>query len=104
MTLWHCRLWRLESDLSMTRYLLPALFSLSLAQFSPFTSLPGPTISREFSSFTTSFTNPGQLERIGKETLRSVLCSDYLQCSEAELVAATVRWGELRCCTVLCVL
>ena len=48
-------------------------------------------------------TNPGQLERIGKETLRSVLCSDYLQCSEAELVAATVRWGELRCCTVLCV-
>ena len=39
----------------MTRYLLPPLFSLSLAQFSPFPP-------REFSSFTTSFANPGQLE------------------------------------------
>lgn len=46
-------------------------------------------------------TNPGKLERIGKKTLRSVLCSNYLQCSEAELVAATVvtrqasRWYKL---------
>ena len=47
-------------DHSMTRYLLLLLLSpLSLAQFSPFTSFPGPV---QYSSYTTSFANPGQLE------------------------------------------
>lgn len=34
------------------------------------------------------------LERFSKETLRTVLASDFVQASEAEIVAAVVRWGE----------
>ena len=51
--------WR-KSDQTMTRYLLSTLLlSLSQAQFSPFNSFPGPV---QFSSFSSSFANPGQLE------------------------------------------
>ena len=35
------------------------------------------------------------LERISKETLRSVLTSDLVQASEAELLSAVIKWGEL---------
>ena len=35
------------------------------------------------------------LERISKETLRSVLTSDFVQASEAELLSAVIKWGEL---------
>ena len=35
------------------------------------------------------------LERISKETLRSVLTSDLVQASEAELLGAVIKWGEL---------
>ena len=35
------------------------------------------------------------LERISKETLRSVLTSDFVQASEAELLGAVIKWGEL---------
>ena len=45
----------------MTRHLLLLLLlPLSLAQFSPFTSFPGPV--QFSSSYTTRFANPGQLE------------------------------------------
>jgi len=35
------------------------------------------------------------LERISKETLRSLLSSDYLQASEVEILQSVIRWGEL---------
>ena len=35
------------------------------------------------------------LERISKETLRSVLTSDFVQASEAELLGAVIKWGEV---------
>ena len=35
------------------------------------------------------------LEKLSKETMRSLLSSDFLQASEAEVVGAVVRWGEV---------
>jgi len=35
------------------------------------------------------------LEKINKETLRSLLSSDYLQASEVEILQSVIRWGEL---------
>ena len=35
------------------------------------------------------------LEKISKETLRSVLTSDFVQASEAELLGAVIKWGEM---------
>ena len=35
------------------------------------------------------------LERLGKDTMKLLLTSDFLQASEAEVVAAVVRWGEV---------
>ena len=35
------------------------------------------------------------LEKMSKETLRIVLASDFVQASEAEIVGAVIRWGEV---------
>ena len=35
------------------------------------------------------------MEKISKETLRIVLASDFVQASEAEIVVAVIRWGEV---------
>ena len=35
------------------------------------------------------------LERLGRDTLRSVLTSDFVQASEAELLGAVIKWGEV---------
>ena len=35
------------------------------------------------------------LDKINKETLRSVLTSDFVQASEAEILGAIIKWGEM---------
>lgn len=40
-------------------------------------------------------TSSPTLEKISKETLRSLISSDFVQASESEVLAAVIRWGEL---------
>ncbi|XP_023340212.1 BTB/POZ domain-containing protein 7 [Eurytemora carolleeae] len=40
-------------------------------------------------------TSSPALEKLNKDTLRSIISSDFIQASESEILATVIRWGEL---------